>query len=49
LQDHVRTLDMALHASAQGANLSAPARGEYIQQLRVSAGFSRWLSAWCCW
>ena len=41
LRDHVRSLDLALHATTQGANLAATEGAEFIQQLRVSSGFFR--------
>jgi hypothetical protein len=41
VRDHVRTVDVALHSQPQGVNLSTSQGAEYIQQLRVSAGFFR--------
>src|SRR5690348_6493650 len=41
VRDHVQTLDLALHSSPQGVNLTTPNGAAYIQQLRVSAGFFR--------
>ncbi len=41
LRDRVHGLDMALHSSPKLVNLAASGSAEYVQQLRVSAGFFR--------